>query len=691
MSVSFREGKFDVAIVAGPRVRNWPTAGARSLSALCTAAGLNVGFFGGDTMKVRGVLPLPVPGGVVLVEDLQSRIHRIHARAVVRISADLWMPDPFPGWRSDGLVPLSTAVELKRESHVRWDPCTVILGSGNKALRFASELLESGVRRVLCVEPSAQWGAKRFAGWEVEKRRLELLGGRLIEAVPVKLSPKAAMLWELRLRDAQGVRLLEVARVVSAGPFAPLAESPGIREYPAGSNLFEIEQTAEKTPDEDVEGWVMEEERGIALAGRLIKALVAQIEDPALRERLDRLQRRARGRLKRWFLHRDQPFTPAYHGKWLAPADARRVREFRGVPRVEQLKRQVASIECFEDIPCAACQRACPEGALELGHVPRIKDRVLIEDKCTGCGLCVSACPSGAAVLLEDLEARPLSRVTLPWRARTAERRLAAGTMVSLLNRRGETLATARVVAVEPAPESAPAAAPERVPGDRRAPPPAPAPGDEAWVQRVTVEVPSHLVWEARGLRPQRAADAADDRDFLRAAALAEWPGWMQERVEVTLDGEKRFVRDQVPASIAFFENGLSRPEDVLLCPDGSCGLCQIRVDGTKKRACQTQLHKGMVIESAPPIPAAPTTPAAEDVLCPCTGTTYGEVLERLKQGKLRSPDALLSATHVGEGRCHGQLCMGAFRRILISQGLENAAQWIDWRFPSVDWTLGRG
>jgi hypothetical protein len=70
-------------------------------------------------------------------------------------------------------------------------------------------------------------------------------------------------------------------------------------------------------------------------------------------------------------------------------------------------------------------------------------------------------------------------------------------------------------------------------------------------------------------------------------------------------------------------------------------------------------------------------------------GVTREQVIERLKQGKLSSPEAVLSVTHVGEGKCHGQLCTEAFRRVLLENGID-ASQWIDWRFPWQDWILTR-
>ena len=63
--LSVRDGKFDVAIVAGPRVTQWPSPCLRALSLLCTEMGLTTGTFGGESLTVRGVIPLPGTGGLV--------------------------------------------------------------------------------------------------------------------------------------------------------------------------------------------------------------------------------------------------------------------------------------------------------------------------------------------------------------------------------------------------------------------------------------------------------------------------------------------------------------------------------------------------------------------------------------------------------------------------------------------------
>lgn len=64
-----------------------------------------------------------------------------------------------------------------------------------------------------------------------------------------------------------------------------------------------------------------------------------------------------------------------------------------GYPSSERVRKgPVAVIECVEEIPCNLCEAACPYGAIEVGE-PIINLPTLLEDKCTGCGVCIASCP----------------------------------------------------------------------------------------------------------------------------------------------------------------------------------------------------------------------------------------------------------------------------------------------------------
>lgn len=73
-----------------------------------------------------------------------------------------------------------------------------------------------------------------------------------------------------------------------------------------------------------------------------------------------------------------------------------------GYPSQERLQQgPVAVIECPQEIPCNPCEEACPHQAITIG-TPITNCPQLDEDKCIGCGLCISRCP-GLAIFLVDL------------------------------------------------------------------------------------------------------------------------------------------------------------------------------------------------------------------------------------------------------------------------------------------------
>lgn len=660
---NFHTARFDVAIVAGPRLPEWPTIGVRELSSLVSKFGLEAGWIGGEGLVAKGVLSSGGSGGIALVEDAQGRAHRIQARAVVRFVLPTETPNPFEGSSHPSVVLGTTAMKLVADGAFVWNEPIVILGTGNRALRFGRGLLEQGCPEVSLVETYAQWEAKRYAGWEVERRRFESLGGKMIEATPISFRKTGSLVGEFRVKDPKGIRFLEAAKLVSFGPFSP---EEGLKEYPPGSLLFEIEQTATPLRSADPEGWMLEEERARILAARIAKALVPELGTS--RDEIEAILRRSRSRMKRMNRYLEDPFELSFTGKWTSGAVLKNIKQFSGTPKMRHAEKAIASIECFETIGCDLCERACPTDAIRLDRLrsrkaDEVPRSILDEAACISCGLCVQVCPSSTPVLLHEPD-RSMGRVTLSWRSSEAPPE--TGTMVTLLNRKGDALGTGRVIE-------------HRLPVQPPETPPDLLFYSEALVE---VELPTHLVWEARGIRRPKAHASAIDADFIRQTSREFLP----DRVEISWNGGRRFVRNGIPISTAFFENGFQRMNDRLLCEDGSCSLCEVEVDGIRQLACQTMVRKGMAIRSV-----RDETPS--DDLCPCLGIQESAFMERVEQGNLLSVDAALESTGLGSGRCHGQLCVGPAKRCLEKAGLDatEVRNHLDWRFPWSDWKIDPG
>jgi len=71
-----------------------------------------------------------------------------------------------------------------------------------------------------------------------------------------------------------------------------------------------------------------------------------------------------------------------------------------GYPSENRIKKgTVAIIECIEDIPCNPCETICQFGAIKVA-IPITNLPELDEQKCVGCGKCISICPGLAIFVL---------------------------------------------------------------------------------------------------------------------------------------------------------------------------------------------------------------------------------------------------------------------------------------------------
>lgn len=116
-----------------------------------------------------------------------------------------------------------------------------------------------------------------------------------------------------------------------------------------------------------------------------------------------------------------------------------------GMPSGERLARgPVVVIECAQEIPCNPCEEACAQRAIAIGE--RIIDLpVLHEERCTGCGLCIAACPGQAIFVVDRTYSDDEATVQLPYEFLPLPAR---GESVEALDREGNPLCAARVVRV---------------------------------------------------------------------------------------------------------------------------------------------------------------------------------------------------------------------------------------------------
>jgi len=112
------------------------------------------------------------------------------------------------------------------------------------------------------------------------------------------------------------------------------------------------------------------------------------------------------------------------------------------IPNKERLsKGPVVVIECFQKIPCDPCFASCKFGAIkpfkDINDLPEVD-----YDKCTGCGICISACPGLAIFVVDETYSEKETLIKLPYEMIPLPQK---GEEVYALDRAGQVLCKAKV------------------------------------------------------------------------------------------------------------------------------------------------------------------------------------------------------------------------------------------------------
>ncbi|MBN2858699.1 MAG: 4Fe-4S binding protein [Sphaerochaetaceae bacterium] len=103
-----------------------------------------------------------------------------------------------------------------------------------------------------------------------------------------------------------------------------------------------------------------------------------------------------------------------------------------------------AVIECVEGIPCNPCETSCPQNAITVGEEITALPVVNLE-ACTGCGICVAACPGLAIYLKKYLFKDDRAYIAFPFEYLPLPKE---GETVTMVNRLGESVCEGTVLRV---------------------------------------------------------------------------------------------------------------------------------------------------------------------------------------------------------------------------------------------------
>jgi thioredoxin reductase/Fe-S-cluster-containing hydrogenase component 2 len=424
----------------------------------------------------------------------EGRSSELQAKQLVIATGAMENAISFQGWTLPGVMTAGAAQTLINIHRVRPGRRALVVGAGNVGLIVAHQLLQAGMEVAAVVESRPTIGGYGVHASKVRRAGVPILTSHTVLEASGKQQVQQAVITRvdrhMQLIDGSETTL-EVDSILLAVGLTPLAELAAL----AGCRFTYIPHFGGHVPLHDahmqttvpglyVAGDVTGIEEASAameegqIAGTWIAAHLGclsrdeahrQIEQA--RKRLGELQQGQfgdqRARAKAWQLQvsagKSRTVGQQNDERTANGQDARdegtkdgvthtgvvsqaELRTSPAQPTPERLRRgPIAIIECLQDIPCNPCEAACPHGAIIVGepitNLPRLREDVA----CTGCGLCIAACPGLAIFVIDAASSKDEALVSLPYEYQPLP---SVGASVDATDREGNVVTQGRITRV---------------------------------------------------------------------------------------------------------------------------------------------------------------------------------------------------------------------------------------------------
>lgn len=343
---------------------------------------------------------------------------------------------PFEGWTLPGVIGAGAAQTMMNLHGVQPGEKILMVGTGNVGLVVSFQLMQAGCRVEALID-----AAPRVGGYGVHAAKVARTG------VPFYLSHTV-----LKAEGTDRVTGAVIAEVDSAfkpipgtekhmdvdticlavglSPMSQLARMAGCKMKDQGGLVPECNSFGETSipgifAAGDVAG--IEEASSAMIQGRIAAAAAAYragfLSEDAFQQkygehssalakiRSGMFSPENKGRNDMTVTDEGYPLSQSLLRKGYMTEE-----ELSKFPSFSEGKKEIHPvIECTQNIPCNPCQDVCPCGCITVGSdITRLP--VLDEEKtCSGCGLCVAACPGQAIFLTEEKPEENAAEITIPY------------------------------------------------------------------------------------------------------------------------------------------------------------------------------------------------------------------------------------------------------------------------------------
>ncbi len=375
---------------------------------------------------------------------------------------------PFAGWTLPGVIGAGAAQTMMNQHSIKPGNRVLMLGSGNVGLVVSFQLMQAGCEVVALVDAAPKVGGYGVHASKVARCGVPFyLSHTIIKAEGEEFVTGVTLgevnsSWQIIPGTEKHFAVDTICLAVGLSPMSQLLSMAGcqMQDTPGGFVPVCAESGETSVPGifaaGDVSG--IEEASSAMIEGRISGLAAGKYLGFITGEELAGLSQELEKALQSL---REGMFAPENRGQTIEKTDEgievshtllkkgyvdeSEILRFPGVSKASGIH---PVIECTQNIPCNPCQDACPKKCIKIGDKMTALPAIDPERECSGCGLCVAACP-GQAIFLVNEEYEPgLASITIPYEFLPLP---VAGDKGKALDRKGKEVCLAEVTTVRTA------------------------------------------------------------------------------------------------------------------------------------------------------------------------------------------------------------------------------------------------